>query len=309
MTAVLAGLAAFGAANNPVSGRVGVTSETNGDPLGKPPTEAERVLRVGIDIQADEVITTRENDRAHLVFLDGTALTVSPNAQIKVDRFVYDPQAHTGKIAITASKGVFRLVGGKISKTTPITVTTPSSTIGIRGGIGVFAVDGSQTTAQFLFGNSLTVTANGQTQTAIRPGSEIRTTNGSAPGIPTLIPPGGMTRVMQVLEAPRGTASSRPVSADEQAKRSGFSEQNSGRSLYSGPIAGRVEALSQSLDAAVTSQARPLALAPQPSASMAIQQALPSGGAITGGTSVPSVQPGCYDDRHDPHRFHHHHRH
>ena len=70
--------------------RVGVTSETNGDPLGKPPTEAERVLRVGIDIQADELITTHADDRAHLVFLDGTALTVSPNAQLKVDRRAAD---------------------------------------------------------------------------------------------------------------------------------------------------------------------------------------------------------------------------
>ncbi len=56
--------------------RVGVTSATDGDPLGKPPSEAERVLRIGIDVQANEVITTNARDRAHLVFLDGTSLTV-----------------------------------------------------------------------------------------------------------------------------------------------------------------------------------------------------------------------------------------
>ncbi|HXZ08609.1 MAG TPA: hypothetical protein VEI25_11170, partial [Paraburkholderia sp.] len=61
--------------------RVGVTSATDGDPLGKPPNEKERILRIGIDVQADEVVTTHENDRAHLVFLDGTSLTVGPNAR------------------------------------------------------------------------------------------------------------------------------------------------------------------------------------------------------------------------------------
>ena len=52
--------------------QVGVTSATDGDPLGKPPSENERVLRIGIDVQANEVVTTHDNDRAHLVFLDGT---------------------------------------------------------------------------------------------------------------------------------------------------------------------------------------------------------------------------------------------
>src|SRR5678815_5625227 len=71
--------------------RVGVTSATDGDPLGKPPAEAQRVLRIGIDVQANEVITTNANDRAHLVFLDGTSVTVGPNAQLTIDKFVYDP--------------------------------------------------------------------------------------------------------------------------------------------------------------------------------------------------------------------------
>ena len=40
-----------------------------------------------------------------------------PNAQLTIDKFVYDPATKTGDLAINASKGVFRLVGGKISKT------------------------------------------------------------------------------------------------------------------------------------------------------------------------------------------------
>src|SRR5579871_982217 len=88
--------------------KVGVTSATDGDPLGKPPAENERVLKIGIDVQANELVTTKANDRAHLVFLDGSSLTVGPNARLTIDRFVYDPTTRTGDIAITASQGVLR---------------------------------------------------------------------------------------------------------------------------------------------------------------------------------------------------------
>src|SRR5690242_18329748 len=91
LRAALMGVALLALFGTPASARVGVTSATDGDPLGKPPTQNERVLRIGIDIQSDEVVTTTNNDRAHLVFLDGTSLTVGPNARVVIDKFVYDP--------------------------------------------------------------------------------------------------------------------------------------------------------------------------------------------------------------------------
>ena len=160
--AALLGATAFALFGTPftigeAAGKVGVTSATDGDPLGKPPQEAERVLRIGIDVQANELVTTNENDRAHLVFLDGSSLTVGPNAQLTIDRFVFDPSTKTGELAINASRGVLRLVGGKISKGNPITITTPSSTIGIRGGITILDVKSSQTGSTFVFGKDMTV--------------------------------------------------------------------------------------------------------------------------------------------------------
>src|SRR5262249_57341538 len=138
--------------------RVGVTSGADGDPLGKPPNEVERILRIGIDVQANEVVTTKANDRAHLVFLDGSALTVGPNARLVIDKFVYDPNTQTGELAVNASVGVLRVVGGKISKKAPITITTPASTIGVRGGITVVTITANRTVANFVFGTSMTVT-------------------------------------------------------------------------------------------------------------------------------------------------------
>jgi hypothetical protein len=163
--------------------RVGVTSATEGDPLGKPPAEAERVLRVGVDVQASELITTSVNDRAHLVFLDGTSLTVGPDAQLVIDRFVYDPSRGIGDLSVTLSKGVLRLVGGKISKLHPVLVNTPGVTTGIRGGISIVDAQAGQTVSTFMFGKDMTVTGQGQTQTVTRPGFEV-TTRVHAPPIP-----------------------------------------------------------------------------------------------------------------------------
>src|SRR5262245_293039 len=121
--------------------RVGVTSATTGGPTGKPPAQAERVLHVGVDVQANEIVTTGANDRAHLLFLDGSSLTVGPQARLTIDKFVYDPNSKLGVLAVNASQGVLRFVGGKISKTAPVTVITPSATLSIRGGIMIVSAD------------------------------------------------------------------------------------------------------------------------------------------------------------------------
>jgi hypothetical protein len=82
---------------------VGVISVAEGEPLGKPPAEAERILRLGIDVQTGETITTQANDRTHVVFLDGTSLTVGPNARLVIDKFVYDPNTKTGEMSLNAA--------------------------------------------------------------------------------------------------------------------------------------------------------------------------------------------------------------
>lgn len=190
-------LGLFGAAH--AQGRIGVTQATQNTPTGQPPGGADRVLLVGTDVHADEVITTKADDRAHLVFLDGTTLTIGPNAQLKIDKFVYDPAIQKGELAVNVTKGVFRLIGGRISKTAAITVTTPSATMGIRGGIMVFGVQASATTSVLVYGNSLTVTANGVTQTITVPGLSVTTPTGGTPGAPTIAVAGSLSASLSAL--------------------------------------------------------------------------------------------------------------
>ena len=208
--------------------RVGVTSASDGDPLGKPPNENERILRIGIDVQADEQVTTGPKDRAHLVFLDGSSLTVGPNARLAIDRFVFDPGTSRGELTINATKGVLRLVGGRISKTSDISIVTPSSTIGIRGGIAIVSVGPTSTIADFVYGTSMTVTANGRTERATRAGSQVVTGLGGVPGAPSLLKPGSLGAALNQLEGATPNDNRRP---DQSAQQSGFSARNSGQAV------------------------------------------------------------------------------
>jgi len=181
--------------------QVGVTSVAVGEPRGTPPAQKERILRVGIDVAANERIVTRVNDRAHLVFLDGSALTVGPDSDLVIDRFVYDADRKVGDLAMSASRGVFRFVGGAISKKAAVTVTTPGASIGIRGGIMTIAIgsDGSAI-ATFLYGQSMTVTGHGRTSVATRAGSQILVPYNGPPQPPIVLPPGALQNFLTVFE-------------------------------------------------------------------------------------------------------------
>ena len=182
--------------------RVGVTQAIDNNPIGQPPVGPDRVLRVGTDIQANETVKTGSNDRAHLVFLDGTTVTIGPNAQLKIDKFVYDPSSEKGELAMTAGTGVFRVIGGRISKTSEIKVSTPSASLGIRGGIMAFNVGTDSTTAVKIFGNTMTVTANGVTQTVTVTGQGVATVSGSPPGTPSFTVGGNLLLALAILSNP-----------------------------------------------------------------------------------------------------------
>lgn len=200
---------------NPAFGKVGVTTAVNGQPRSIPPQENERILTIGNDIVADEIITSRVSDKTQVVFQDGSTLTVGPNSVVKVDKFVYDPNSKAGTLNLNASKGVFRYVGGTISKSSEVSVKTPSATMGIRGGIVSFTVAADGTlVANFLFGKSLTITAQGVTVTTTQPGTMITVKPGQAPGQPEPIPPGMLQELDRSFHAGGPNDNSQKVEFD-----------------------------------------------------------------------------------------------
>lgn len=130
-----------------------------------------RVLYVGGDTYRGEKLVTDATGTLHLLFMDQSSMTLGPNSQVTIDEFVYDPNTKRGKIGVSLGAGLLRVVGGQISKNTETTVKTASGTIGIRGGIATAEVNGNNTNATFLFGQSMRVSDNsGNTSNITRPG-------------------------------------------------------------------------------------------------------------------------------------------
>ena len=153
--------------------KVGVAAAVNQQVTGTPPASPSRTVEIGNDVFHRERLVTNAQGQAQMLFVDGSAFTVGPDSDLVLDEFVYDPTTGTGKLAATAAKGLVRFVGGKLSKSQPVTITTPTATIGIRGGIAIVSIDESSgaTQATFLFGHEMTVTsANGAIERIARAG-------------------------------------------------------------------------------------------------------------------------------------------
>ncbi len=180
---------------------IGVTAAVNPEALGKPPAAAARVLHVGINVFSNEAVTTGVKGQTQMLFLDESALTIGPNSSVVLDEFVYDPNAKAGKIALNAVKGVFRFVGGRISKKSPVILKTPTATIGIRGGITLLNVaDAGATQAIFLFGDSLTIESEGVTRQITRPGFQVSVSPGEPPSEPAPATKEDLNQSLSALE-------------------------------------------------------------------------------------------------------------
>jgi hypothetical protein len=114
-------------------------------------------LVTGAPVFSNQKVSTGDDARLELKFLDGTQLTIGEHASMILDTFVYDPAKGSGELGMTV-KGAFRFVSGKISKqpNAQVAVTTPVATIGIRGtefwggpiddqALGVFLIEGEVT--------------------------------------------------------------------------------------------------------------------------------------------------------------------
>lgn len=144
--------------------------------------EGERIIHVNAAVRVDERIATGAQGRAQLLFADGSALSIGPNSEVVLDSFVYDPDKNTGKIALSVTKGVFRFVGGKLSKEQPVTISSETATMGIRGGIAFLTVRPDQAiSAAFLYGEELTLSRNGMTRSTKTRGTAIDAEAGHPP--------------------------------------------------------------------------------------------------------------------------------
>lgn len=91
-----------------------------------------RPLASGSDVFAREVVRTGEQSTAQLLFLDETSLSIGPQSEVTLDRFVYDPNRGAGSVVFNATRGAFRFASGS-QRSSSYQIRTPVATIGVRG--------------------------------------------------------------------------------------------------------------------------------------------------------------------------------
>ena len=103
-------------------------------------SEDRRFLQYQDDIYRNEIIETLEESATELTFLDETTLSLGPNTQITLDRFVYDPDPESSAFVLTITEGALRFATG-VLPSEAYELHTPVATIGIRGTVIDIVVD------------------------------------------------------------------------------------------------------------------------------------------------------------------------
>ncbi|MGY4325896.1 hypothetical protein ACVWWG_000310 [Bradyrhizobium sp. LB7.2] len=89
--------------------------------------------KVGDPVYRGDVVRTGADGRLGINFADGSSFSLSSNASMEMNEFVYDPDGKDNSTLISLTRGTFTFVAGSIAKTGSMKVDTPVATLGIRG--------------------------------------------------------------------------------------------------------------------------------------------------------------------------------
>jgi hypothetical protein len=89
--------------------------------------------KVGDLIYRGDIIQTGPDGKLGVAFADGSSFSVTANARMEVNEFVYDPHGHSNASLMNLTKGTFTFIAGEVAHTGSMKVNTPIGTMGIRG--------------------------------------------------------------------------------------------------------------------------------------------------------------------------------
>lgn len=166
--------------DEPVGSVVAIRGEVNAVDM----ENFSRKLSLKSDIFREDTIITGKRGRVQIMFIDNTIISLGRNSEMNIAEYEWDPEKKDGEVKTKVKEGVFRVMGGAITKVAPhkFTTETPAATIGIRGSMYSGKVSGDSLTVVFQGGK----------------GIDIINENGSV----AITQAGYGTRVQNLLEAP-----------------------------------------------------------------------------------------------------------
>jgi len=97
--------------------------------------KVSRTLSLKTKVNTGDLIKTSKRSRLQIMFTDNTIISLGPVSEFMVKDYAWDSEKQQGRMTSQVNEGIFRVLGGSITKTSAqnFTTETPSATIGIRG--------------------------------------------------------------------------------------------------------------------------------------------------------------------------------
>ena len=97
-------------------------------------------LKLQDDIFQNDVLQTSANSSLGVTFNDATTFSLTANARITVDYYVYEDGGNQNGALFDVAKGTVAFVAAAVAKTGDMKISTPTATLGIRGTTGLVEV-------------------------------------------------------------------------------------------------------------------------------------------------------------------------
>jgi hypothetical protein len=194
-------------------------------------------LKTNDEIFRGDILKTSANSALGVIFDDETTFNLTANASITIDDFVYQEGGNKNAATFNVVTGTVAFVASAVAKTGDMKITTPVSTLGIRGTSGLVEVGQGPSTGGVATdniklypdadghvgsidirgrdGTSLGTLTRGATGLAIRGGAGVRPT-----AVALQIPPQQVARDQSIVRQAHSTQSSgRNIVAQRRALR------------------------------------------------------------------------------------------
>ena len=89
----------------------------------------------GLALEEGDVLKTGADGHLGVVLRDDTRVSLGPDTEVRIDRFVFAPAQGQLALVLKMVRGVAAYVSGKIGQLSPdaVRVETPVATVGVRG--------------------------------------------------------------------------------------------------------------------------------------------------------------------------------
>lgn len=97
----------------------------------------------GMHLMNGDRLILAHNSYTGIIFTDGTIMTFGPETDIRIDKYMFEPEKREYAFSMYMQKGAAVYSSGKMGKLSPesVEINTPKATLGVRGTRFIVQVD------------------------------------------------------------------------------------------------------------------------------------------------------------------------